>query len=160
MWKSLKREKKKNDKINAEEDWLQLSETIHKHQQNRNNQKTKTLLTFQATNKILHEKTWAWLRKWNLKKETKSLLIAEQINAIRTNYTKARINKTKQDSKYWSCGDRDDTTEAHWLGIWGFFTSTIFPFSLVHRLPFFQVSRHYLQTASSRIWTRIYFQRR
>ena len=44
-------------------------------------------------NNISHEKTWTWLRKGNFKIETKSLLIAAQNNAIRTNHIKARIDK-------------------------------------------------------------------
>ena len=51
-------------------------------------------------NNISHEKTWTWQRKGNFKRETESLLIAAQNNAIRTNYTKARIDKTR---------DRDET---------------------------------------------------
>ena len=46
-------------------------------------------------NNISHEKTWTWLRKGNLKRESKSLPIAEQNNAIRTNHIKERIDKTK-----------------------------------------------------------------
>ena len=46
-------------------------------------------------NNISHQKTWTWLRKGNLKRETESLLIAAQDNAIRTNYIKARIDKTQ-----------------------------------------------------------------
>ena len=70
-----------------------------------NNQKIKmgektTVLTFQATNKeISHEKTWTWLRKGNLKRETEPLQIAARNDAIRTNYVKARINKTEQNDK-------------------------------------------------------------
>ena len=41
---------------------------------------------------ISHDKTWTWLRKGNLKRETESLLIAAQNNAIRTNHSKARID--------------------------------------------------------------------
>ena len=52
-----------------------------------------TVWTFQATNKISHEKTWTWLRKGNFKREAESLLIATQNNAIGTNYIKARHNK-------------------------------------------------------------------
>ena len=43
---------------------------------------------------ISHQKTWTWLRKGNLMRETESLLIAVQDNAIRTKYIKARIDKT------------------------------------------------------------------
>ena len=60
-------------------------------------------------NKISHQKTWTWLRKGNLKRETESLLIAAQDNAIRTNHIKARIDKMQQNSKCRLCGDRDET---------------------------------------------------
>ena len=36
------------------------------------------------TSEISHEKTWTWLRKGNLERETESLLIEAQNNAIRT----------------------------------------------------------------------------
>ena len=60
-------------------------------------------------NNISHQKTWIWLRKGNLKRETESLLIAAQDNAIRTNHIKVRIDKTQQNSKCRLCGDRDET---------------------------------------------------
>ena len=60
-------------------------------------------------NDISHDKTWTWLRKGNFKRETESLLIAAQNNAIRTNHIKARIDKTQQNSKCRLCGDRDET---------------------------------------------------
>ena len=55
---------------------------------------------------ISHQKTWTWQRKRNLKRETESLLIAAQVNAIRTNHIKARIDKTQQNRL---CSDRDET---------------------------------------------------
>ena len=60
-------------------------------------------------NNISHDKTWTWLRKGSFKRETESLLIAAQDNAIRTNHIKARIDKTQQNSKCRLCGDRDET---------------------------------------------------
>ena len=60
-------------------------------------------------NNISHEKTWTWLRKGNFKRETKSLLIAAQNNAMRNNCIKARIDKMQQNSKCRLCGDRDET---------------------------------------------------
>ena len=45
---------------------------------------------------ISHDKTWTWLRKRNFKRETESLLVAAQNNAIRTNHIKARIDKTQK----------------------------------------------------------------
>ena len=63
---------------------------------------------FKLLIKILHEKTWTWLRKGNFKWETESLLIVAQ-NALRTNHFKARIDKTQQNSKCRLYGDRDET---------------------------------------------------
>ena len=60
-------------------------------------------------NNISHQKTWTWLRKGNLKRETESLQIAALDNAIRTNHIKARIDKTQHNSKCGLCGDRDET---------------------------------------------------
>ena len=60
-------------------------------------------------NNISHDKTWTWLRKGNFKREIKSLLIAVQNNATRTNQIKARIDKMQQNSKCRQCGDRDET---------------------------------------------------
>ena len=73
------------------------------------------------------KKTWTWLIRGNLKRETEYLLIAAQnytiknqlrcsknrldaINkAIRTNDIKAIIDKMQQNSKCGLCGDRDHT---------------------------------------------------
>ena len=60
------------------------------------------------TSDILHGKTWMWLRKRNIKRETESLRIAAQNNAIRTNYIKARIDKTQQNSRCRFCGEGDE----------------------------------------------------
>ena len=60
-------------------------------------------------NSISYEKTLTWLRKGNPKRETESLLIAAQDNAMRTNHIKAKIDKTQQNSKCRLCGDRDET---------------------------------------------------
>ena len=49
-------------------------------------------------NNISHQKTWTWLRKGNLKRETESLLLAAQDNAVKTNHIKARIDKMQQNS--------------------------------------------------------------
>ena len=46
------------------------------------------------TSDISYEKTWTWMSKGNLKRETKSLLRAAQNNVICTNQIKARRDKT------------------------------------------------------------------
>ena len=58
---------------------------------------------------ISSKKTWPWLRKGNLKRETKFLLIAAQNNVIRTNHIKAKINNTQQNRRYKLCDDREET---------------------------------------------------
>ena len=50
-------------------------------------------------NNISHDKICTWLRKGNIKRETESLLIATQGNAVRINHIEARIDKTQQNSK-------------------------------------------------------------
>ena len=49
---------------------------------------------------ISYKKTWTWLRKGNVKRETESLLIVAQNNAVRTNHIKVRIDKKQKNSKW------------------------------------------------------------
>ena len=60
------------------------------------------------TGEISHKKIWTWLRKGNLKSENKSLLIAVQNDAKRTNYVKAKIDWTQHFSKCSLCGNGDE----------------------------------------------------
>ena len=54
-------------------------------------------------------KSWKWLSKRRVKRETEFLLITAQNNAIRTNCFKVKIDKTLQNIRCRSCGDRDKT---------------------------------------------------
>ena len=96
----------------AEEDWLHTSDTnINRTKINRKQKCEEKQLNGhfkQLTSEISHEETWTWLRKGNRKRENESLLIAAQNNAIRTNYIKARIDKTQQNSRCWLCGKRNE----------------------------------------------------
>ena len=60
-------------------------------------------------NNISHDKTWTWLKKGNLKRETESLLITAQNNVVKTNHIKARIDKMQQNSKCRLSRDREET---------------------------------------------------
>ena len=51
----------------------------------------------------------AMVKRRYLQRETESLLIATQNNIIRTNYVKAKTDKTQQNSKYKLYGDWDET---------------------------------------------------
>ena len=66
---------------------------------------------------ISNEKTWTWLRKGNFKRETESLLIVAQNNAMRTNHIKVRIDKMQQNSKCSLCVNRDETVN-HIISKW------------------------------------------
>ena len=104
-------------KKNRNEDWLQPSETITDNTIDdrltiTGKQKWEKQLYGRfkrLINTISHQKTWTWLRKENLKRETESLLILAQDSAIRTNHIKARIDKAQQNSKCRQCGDREET---------------------------------------------------
>ena len=78
--------------------------TIIKKQKWEGKQQFKRLINY-----ISHDKTWTWLRKGNIKRETLSLHRQAQNNAVRTNHIKARIDKTQQNSKCILCGDREET---------------------------------------------------
>ena len=56
-----------------------------------------------------HKMIWKWLRRGNLGREIEFLLIGAQNNAIRSNYLKAKIDKTQQNSKCRLCGNKDET---------------------------------------------------
>ena len=59
--------------------------------------------------KIEHEKTWIWLRQRNHKRETESVLIVAQNNAIRVKYSKAKIHSSQRNSKCRLYGEREGT---------------------------------------------------
>ena len=49
------------------------------------------------------DETWTWLKEEKLKRETESLIIAAQDQAIRTNYVKATIDRSQDDPKCRMC---------------------------------------------------------
>ena len=61
------------------------------------------------TDEIAGDARWLWLKHGNLKRETESLILAAQEQAIRTNAIKAYIDKSQEQSKCRKCGERDET---------------------------------------------------
>ena len=51
------------------------------------------------TEELADKDQWAWLTDGTLKRETESLIMAAQEQALRTNLVKAKIDKSKEDSK-------------------------------------------------------------
>jgi len=49
------------------------------------------------------DEEWTWLKEEKLKRETESLIIAPQDQAIRTNYVKATIDRSQDDPKCIMC---------------------------------------------------------
>jgi len=61
------------------------------------------------TEKHAAPETWKWMQRGSLKRETESLIVAAQDQALRTNYRKARIEKSTNDPKCRLCKERDET---------------------------------------------------
>ena len=92
-------------------------------------------------------------------RETESILIAVQNNAMRTNYIEARIDKMQQNSKWRLCGDRDETinpiisecckfaqkdnkTRKDWVG-------KVFPREMCKKLKFDHTNKLYMHNTAS-----------
>ena len=56
-----------------------------------------------------NDETWTWLKKGKLKRETESLIIAAQDQAVRTNYVKATIDRSQDDPKCSMCKQNSET---------------------------------------------------
>ena len=56
-----------------------------------------------------NDETWTWLKEGKLKRETESLIIAAQDQAIRTNYVKAMIKRSQDDPKCRMCKQNNET---------------------------------------------------
>ena len=55
------------------------------------------------------ERSWEWLKRGKLKKETEGLLFAAQDQALRTNSVKNRIDKQDVSPSCRMCGEREET---------------------------------------------------
>ena len=58
---------------------------------------------------MIAHKTWTWLIKRNLKRETEYLLVTAQNDAIRTYCIKTKIDNKRQNRKCSLCGDIKET---------------------------------------------------
>ena len=62
-----------------------------------------------AKEELMGHRTWDWLKKGSLKKETESLIIAAQDQAISTNITRKNIYKVAISSMCRLCGKSKET---------------------------------------------------
>ena len=63
------------------------------------------------TKEVKSDQCWAWLQNGNLKRETKSLIVAAQNQSIRRNPVKASIDKSQGDSLCRVCGKVDESID-------------------------------------------------
>ena len=61
------------------------------------------------TAEIIDKKTWEWLKKGRLKKETEGMIMAAQDQALRTDSIKRIIDKQNVSAKCRMCGEGDET---------------------------------------------------
>ena len=62
-----------------------------------------------CTEEVASSKTWEWLRRGELKKETEGLITAAQDQSLRTNVMKARIDKSHVSSMCRMCNAAEET---------------------------------------------------
>ena len=55
------------------------------------------------------KETWQWMKRGSLKRETESLIIAAQDQALRTNYRKAKVEKSTNISMCRLCKEKEET---------------------------------------------------
>ena len=63
------------------------------------------------TEAVPSKERWAWLSKGGIKRETETLILAAQEQAIRTNQIKTKIDKTQEDSLCRMCKQADETVD-------------------------------------------------
>ena len=61
------------------------------------------------TEEFAGSESWQWLKRGSLKRETESLIIAAQDQALRTNHRKAKIEKQEVSSLCRMCQNKDET---------------------------------------------------
>ena len=61
------------------------------------------------TEAVAAKETWAWLSRGGIKRETETLILAAQEQAIRTNQIKAKIDRTQEDCLCRMCKQADET---------------------------------------------------
>ena len=64
---------------------------------------------FNQIEDVAGEEKWLWRRDGSVKRETESLIMAAQEQAIRTNPIKAKIDRIQAESKCRLCGKVDET---------------------------------------------------
>ena len=65
------------------------------------------------TEELADKDQWLWLTDGTLKRETESLVMATQEQALITNLVKAKIDKSQEDSRCRMCSNADESINHH-----------------------------------------------
>ena len=98
------------------EQHLGMIESLKEFKERRRNERSSVLKQkklhrrfFNQIEEVAGEEKWLWLTDGSIKRETESLILAAQEQAIRTNAIKAKIDKTQAESMCRLCGKVDET---------------------------------------------------
>ena len=61
------------------------------------------------TEEVRGTDSWTWLKEGNIERETESLIMAAQEQALQTNQIKAKIDKTQKEENCGMCGTANET---------------------------------------------------
>ena len=92
-----------------------MIQSVKKFKERRKNEQSNVLKKklhghfFNQIEDVAGEEKWLWLRDGSIKRETESLIMTAQEQAIRKNAIKAKIDKTQAESKCRLCGKVDET---------------------------------------------------
>ena len=100
----------KEDIITEKEDPRTVKERLYKAREDKYNSKPLHSAFCRETKEINdQEKSWHWVKKGYLKKETEGLIMAAQDQAIRTNWIRHNIDKEDISPLCRLCGERGET---------------------------------------------------
>ena len=98
------------------EQYLGMIESVKEFKKRRRNERSNVLKQkklhgqfFNQIEDVAGEEKWLWRREGSIKRETGSLVMAAQEQAIRTNAIKTKIEKTQAESKCRLCDKVDET---------------------------------------------------
>ena len=60
---------------------------------------------------VRSEQSWVWFQNGDLKRETESLIVAAQNQSIRTNFVKAKIDRSQKDRLCTLCKKADESID-------------------------------------------------
>ena len=104
MLKAVDKEKRKKEKDPGKDTILYSEEHVQRYCEKPLHRQSVT-----GAEQIRHQKTWEWIKRGKLKKESEGFLMAAQDQALRTNSVKKRIDNQNVSPTCRMCGMREET---------------------------------------------------